>query len=238
MLRFYSRRGSESPLVRSHMSCGYRACLVHFGIVRFLLAIPTEYEETRRMESAARCGGIFAQSHWLCKVFRREYVGGCAPPNLRQRAIGSLDSLHLIRGVSAICVSILALQRFLRGVRWGLRAPKPAPKSHWLSGLSSFDSQQSTSLPNLAIIAILEFSHSHCATLGYTERPCRLQFMAGRVVLYSTKFSCFARQQAEPAQPASRPQAARSRVARAKRCGRTHCVHWLRTRRPQLKCSR
>ena len=37
--------------------------------------------------------------------------------------------------------------------------------------------------------------------------------MAGQVVLYSTKFSCFARQQVEPAQPASRPQAARSRVA-------------------------
>ena len=38
------------------------------------------------------------------------------------------------------CASILALPCFPRGVRWGLRAPKPAPKSHWLSGLSSFDS--------------------------------------------------------------------------------------------------
>ena len=42
------------------------------------------------------------------------------------------------------CVIILALRRFPRGVRWGLRAPKPAPKSHWLSGLSSFDSRQSS----------------------------------------------------------------------------------------------
>ena len=40
---------------------------------------------------------VFAQAYWLCRVFRGEYVGGCAPPNLRQRAIGSLDSLHLIR---------------------------------------------------------------------------------------------------------------------------------------------
>ena len=31
-----------------------------------------------------------------------------------------------------------------RGERWGLRAPKPAPKSFQLSGLSSFDSRQST----------------------------------------------------------------------------------------------
>ena len=42
------------------------------------------------------------------------------------------------------CVTIWALRRFPRGVRWGLRAPKPAPKSHWLSGLSSCDSRQST----------------------------------------------------------------------------------------------
>ena len=40
------------------------------------------------------------------------------------------------------CVIISALPCFPRGVRWGLRAPKPAPKSHWLSGLSSFDSRR------------------------------------------------------------------------------------------------
>ena len=34
--------------------------------------------------------------------------------------------------------------------------PQTAPKSHWLSGLSSFDSPQSTSLPNMTIIAIFE----------------------------------------------------------------------------------
>ena len=27
---------------------GYRACLVHFGLVRFFAAIPTEYEGTQR----------------------------------------------------------------------------------------------------------------------------------------------------------------------------------------------
>ena len=67
-----------------------------------------ETERTRRRrgdegtESAALCECVFAQAHWLCHVFRGEFVGGCAPPNLRQRAIGSLDSLHLIRNVGAI----------------------------------------------------------------------------------------------------------------------------------------
>ena len=39
-------RGSESPLVRSHRPCGYQAYLVHFGIVCFFVAIPTEYGGT------------------------------------------------------------------------------------------------------------------------------------------------------------------------------------------------
>ena len=34
------------------------------------------------------------------------------------------------RGRVRFCVIILALPCFPRGVRWGLRAPKPAPKSH------------------------------------------------------------------------------------------------------------
>ena len=34
------------------------------------------------------------------------------------------------RGVGAFCVIVLALPCFPRGVRWGLRAPKPAPRSH------------------------------------------------------------------------------------------------------------
>ena len=41
------------------------------------------------------------------------------------------------RGRVRFCVSLLALPCFPRGVRWGLRAPKPAPKSLRLSGLSS-----------------------------------------------------------------------------------------------------
>ena len=124
------------------------------------------------------------------------------------------------------CVSLLALPCFPRGVRWGLKcgsrtaaAPKPAPKSQkWkphcgLSGLSSFDSRQSTSLQNIAITAILELPCPRCATLGYTERPVRLQFMAGRVGLYNDVIYTHQRPDSK------RPQALKSRVARAKRCG-------------------
>ena len=44
---FLFPRGSKSPLVRSRVSYGYRTLWVHFGIVRFLLAIPTELRRER-----------------------------------------------------------------------------------------------------------------------------------------------------------------------------------------------
>ena len=174
-------------------------------------------------ESAARCGYAFVRAYWLCHAFRGENVGGCAPPNLRQRVFDSLDSLHWVRGRVPFCASTLALRCFPRGERWGLRAPKPAPKSQmWkphcgLSGLSSFDSRQSTSLPNLAITAILEPTRPRPAAPGYTERPARVQFMLGRVGLYSDDLNACQRPDSK------RPQALKSRVACAKRCGCRHC---------------
>ena len=54
-----------------------------------------------------------------------------------------------------LCVNLLALPYFPRGVRWGLRAPKPAPKSLRLSGLSSFDSRQRTLLRKSISLAML-----------------------------------------------------------------------------------
>ena len=43
---------------------------------------------------------VFAQPHWLCGVFRREYAGAARPRPAPRRLV-SLDSLHLIRGVGA-----------------------------------------------------------------------------------------------------------------------------------------
>ena len=66
------------------------------------------WRSRRRTKGNAENGGggaaecVFAQAYRLCGVFRGESVGGCAPPNLRQRAIGSLDSLHLGRDVGAL----------------------------------------------------------------------------------------------------------------------------------------
>ncbi len=209
---------------------GYRASLVHFGIVRFFMAIPTEYEGTQRrgersrrrglcaflrnhigfeMLSAGRtlglrapdcakesstlwtlftlrrgCVGacsrrlcVFAQPYWPCHAFRGESVGGCAPPNLRQRVFDSLDSLHAAAG---LCWCVFA-------------APSP----------------------------------------GYTERPARVQFMLGRVGLYIDV--TYTRQRPD----SSRPQAARSRVACAKRSGVQGIIPCLRTRcgRWRIRCS-
>ena len=49
------------------------------------------------------------------------------------------------RGLCAFCAATLALLCFPRGERWGC-APQTAPKSHWLSGLSSFDSRRGCAL--------------------------------------------------------------------------------------------
>ena len=122
------------------------------------MAIPTENEGTRGTESAARCGCVL-RKHIGFVMLSAGSTLGLRAPNLRQRAIGSLDSLHLIRRVSTLYAAraiwvqrrLAKLQFMVWQVVWycaaasGSRtaaAPKPAPKSHWLSGLSSFDSQR------------------------------------------------------------------------------------------------
>ena len=110
ILRFYSRRGSGSPLERSRIAVRLSGFVGSLRVCPFLCGDPDGvtgdagderrgYEETRL---AARPLCAFARAHWPCRSFRGEFVGGCAPPNLRQRAIGSLDSLHLIRGVGSL----------------------------------------------------------------------------------------------------------------------------------------
>ena len=105
---FLFRRVEIAIRAFSRCRCGYLPWRVHFGFVRFFMAISTGYRdagnERRGYEGtglAAWTLRVFAQPHWHCCAFRREYVGGCAPPNLRQRVFDSLDSLHLIRGVGA-----------------------------------------------------------------------------------------------------------------------------------------
>ena len=84
----------------SNRRCGYRAFLVHFGRARFLAAIPTgargDGERSRR-----RGVGASLREHIGFVMLSAGSPLGLRAPNLRQRAIGSLDSLHLIRGVGA-----------------------------------------------------------------------------------------------------------------------------------------
>ena len=62
---------------------------------------------------------------------RRGYRGrGERKTGLRRNGAGGAAFVRF-------CAGALTLQVFPRGVRWGLRAPKPAPKSLRLSGLSS-----------------------------------------------------------------------------------------------------
>ena len=101
---FLFRRVEIAIRAFSRCQCGYLPLLVHFGFGRFFMAIPTGDEETRRTRGrgtglAARRLCVFAQSYWPCNAFRGESVGGCAPPNLRQRVFDSLDSLHAAAGL-------------------------------------------------------------------------------------------------------------------------------------------
>ncbi|MDD6873484.1 MAG: hypothetical protein PUD68_11735, partial [Clostridiales bacterium] len=71
--------------------------------VRFFMAIPTGNEETRERGERSRRRGVGAslRDHIGFVMLSAGSTLGLRAPNLRQRAIGSLDSLHLIRGVGA-----------------------------------------------------------------------------------------------------------------------------------------
>ena len=71
-------RGSGSPFVRSRGVVRLSGFVGSLRDCAFLCGDPDgvrESEETRRTESTARCKYVFAQSYWLCHVFRGEYAG-------------------------------------------------------------------------------------------------------------------------------------------------------------------
>ena len=84
---------------------------------------------------------VLAMSVWL-SAFGRFTLGlcvSCRRSRRGYRGTGIRDTGYGDGGAAFVhfCASTLALKCFPRGVRWGLRAPKPAPKSLRLSGLSS-----------------------------------------------------------------------------------------------------
>ena len=66
---FLFRRGSGSPLARSQWPCGYRTWWIHFGLVRFFMAIPTENEGTgergERRDTENRVGGAAGERFYV-----------------------------------------------------------------------------------------------------------------------------------------------------------------------------
>ena len=108
MFRSCSAVGRDRHSCVLGLPCGYRTWLVHFGLVRFFMAIPTGNEETRergerrerRTESAAR-QSAFLRDRIGFVMFSAGSPLGLRAPNLRQRVFDSLDSLLLIRGVGA-----------------------------------------------------------------------------------------------------------------------------------------
>ena len=187
ILRFYSA-GSRSSFVRSRSVLRLSAFVSSLQVWAFLCGDPDGLPGTWRTEngatgSAARRLCVFAQPHWLCGVFRGEYVGGCAPPNLRQRVecgsrtAASLDSLHaaagLCRRVFAAFVHhyaiTLALLCFPLGVRWGCAPQTCAKESLTLWTLfRGWPSEKVRSMRCFALVRI------RAPSPGYTERPARL----------------------------------------------------------------
>ena len=103
---FLFRRGSRSSFVRSRMSCGYQALLVHFGIVRFLMAIPTGLSGPLGYGTGGAAFVRFCVTALALSCFPRGVRWGLnveaalrPPPNLRQRVFDSLDSPHAAAGL-------------------------------------------------------------------------------------------------------------------------------------------
>ena len=85
VLRFYSA-GSRSPFARSRYVCMV-ICLwqVHFGFVRFFMAISTGYRDAGNGDTGYGDGGAafvrFCASTLALKCFPRGVRWGCAPPD-------------------------------------------------------------------------------------------------------------------------------------------------------------
>ena len=79
----------------SQCRCGYLPLWVHFGFVRFFMAISTGYRDAEDGDtgSVARPLCVFAQPHWRCCAFRGEYAGAArpkpAPKSLRLSGLSS-----------------------------------------------------------------------------------------------------------------------------------------------------
>ena len=125
---FLFRRGSESPLVRSHDFARLSDFAGSLRVCPFLYGdsdgVPEEVQEAIGKPPGERTS--LEQKSYPCAVTRN---AGCRAPQSSCKPI-----VFLWRSDCAFAATP-------RGVRWG-SAPQTAPKSLRLSGLSSFDSRR------------------------------------------------------------------------------------------------
>ena len=154
VLRFYSA-GSRSPFVRSRYVCMV-ICLwqVHFGFVRFFMAISTGYRDAGNGDTGYGDGGAafvrFCASTLALKCFPRGvrwgYAPQTAPKSLRLYGLSSRCGGAVSAQIRCACAFLrnhIGLAMLSAGSTLGLnveaalRPPQTAPKSLRLSGLSS-----------------------------------------------------------------------------------------------------
>ena len=105
-LAFLFRRVEIAIRAFSRCRCGYLPLWVHFGLVRFFVAISTGYRSTGERGNGRT--GLRGWRRGLCALLRK-HIGfaalsagrtlGLRAPNLRQRVFDSLDSLHAAAGL-------------------------------------------------------------------------------------------------------------------------------------------
>ena len=115
---FLFRRGSRSSFVRSRMSRGYPALLVHFGTVRFLMAIPTGLSGPLGYGTGGAAFVRFCAAALALRRFPPGVRWGCAP----QTAPKSLR----LSGLSSRCGGIV-LVRIRRAVARVHGKTRPSP---------------------------------------------------------------------------------------------------------------
>ena len=98
MLHSYSAVGRDRHLYVLMTLCGYQTLLVHFGLVRFFMAIPTEYEGTRGTESAARCRTLLRKPLGLAAFSAGSTLGLRAPDCAKETSLPGLSSFDSRRG--------------------------------------------------------------------------------------------------------------------------------------------
>ena len=158
--------------MRSRISCGYRALLVHFGLARFFMAIPTENEGTgergerreRRTESAAR-QSAFLRDRISFAMFSAGSTLGLRAPDCAKESSTLWTLFTLRRG----CVG--AYTRRYPGTRKDLTGSNLWPvRSCCIAMLSTRSNVQTRAAPKRRGVGLRARSGEEAGTAGRAGR--------------------------------------------------------------------